>query len=126
MPSGIGLDEKFTDNALDHLIGRRLPDFRDGVYASPGYIKRLVGPKSSLLPEWIAWSNTKTFRTRVSKMRYGECSVEWTFPSIDLQVAAAANGLGMALLPCVVADARDDLVRVPSTRIHSVRTGWIL
>ena len=117
---------RFTDEPEDWLVGRRLPPFRDAVYATPNYIATHTfdGPEPSA--RWIGWTGDDARPTWVRSMPFPSCMVRWQISDVVAQAAAARAGLGMCLLPCSVGDSDDALVRVGSSEPVLERPAWIL
>ena len=107
---------RFSETPADHLVGRRLPPFHDAIYAAPG------DPP----PHWIGWSDEDAFRRRIRATPFARAPIAWAFPGLELQAAAARDGLGMALLPCIMGDSDPRLVRLPGSGTYPTLPGWIL
>ena len=117
---------RFTNSPDEHLIGRKLPAFKDAIYASPAYIKRHFKKNKPADPRWIGWSDTTFFKTRVKKTPFAKSAIDWTMPSMSLQVEAACQGMGIALLPAIVGERHKQLKRVPNSGTYSGRPAWIM
>ncbi|MEM8796141.1 MAG: LysR family transcriptional regulator [Pseudomonadota bacterium] len=117
---------RFSEKPEEHLVGRRLPPFRDAVYASPDYVEDHVGPNATEPPEWISWPDRAAFRNRTGTTPFADSPVAWILPTLPLQSAAARNSMGMAFLPCIVGDSDPLLVRVPNSGLHDGRPAWLL
>jgi DNA-binding transcriptional LysR family regulator len=109
------------------LVVRKLGTYAYALYASPSYLAKRTAERTDLaahdvlgfdedlasIPEAIWLSE----RTRRYALRSNSFSV--------LEQAAMA-GVGVAVLPCFLADARDDLVRVDPNEDVSARNLWIV
>ncbi|MBO6894271.1 MAG: LysR family transcriptional regulator [Roseibium sp.] len=117
---------RFQEEPAPFLVGRRLPEFAESIYASRTHLSALAaaGQRDSL--NWIGWSrgySEPDWKT-ISSIVDGPARHDFHDP-LD-QFEAVRAGLGMALLPCFIGDADKDLVRVPGAGLVRKRTGWIL
>jgi len=117
---------RFAEAPEDHLFGRRLPRFRDAVYASPAYVEEHFHAGESSGAAWIGWPDAQRFSHRIMPTGYGALQVAWRLPDLELQAEAARQGLGMALLPCIMGDRDPSLVRVPGTATYDTLPAWLL
>lgn len=117
---------RFSEAPDDYLVGRRLPTFRDAIYAAPSYVDQVNAADFKDGPEWIGWSNAVKFTQRISKTIFATNPVCWHLPSLALQAEAARQGLGMALLPCIVGDRDPLLTRMPGTSTYDTLPAWLL
>lgn len=117
---------RFQEKPDDHLVGRRLPPFRDAVYATPDYIREHWSGNKAISPQWIAWSGLGGFKERTAQSPFGHFDIAWEFATLGLQVKAAELGLGMAFLPCLIGDSHDTLTRVPNSGRYDGRPAWLL
>lgn len=117
---------RFAEAPDDHLVGRQLPRFRDAVYASPAYVEAHseVGEGSNAV--WIGWPDAQRFSKRISQTAFASHPVAWRLPGLELQAEAARQGLGMALLPCIMGDRDPSLTRVPGTATYDTLPAWLL
>jgi len=107
----------------ENLVGRRLPDFTEYVYASPEYIEQHWFEGEETNAEWLGfgggaeWIKSSPFPRAKLRHEIGEL--------IALGQAAAA-GMGMAIQPCYYADQQEGLERVPGTGPVAKRPLWAL
>ncbi len=114
---------RFSDKPDDHLVGRRLPPFRDSIYATPDYIAARW-PDGQ--PEWISWADSAAFAKHIKATPFPKAPINWRVPSLHLQAEAAAQGLGMASLPVMMGDNNPRLARVPDAGVQDGRPAWLL
>lgn len=102
------------------LKQRRLGEVGYALYASPGYLERHGAPapgadgaRGHLLIDWPA-DYTVIPQVPWLRARMRAASVALRSGSAMVRLAAAAAGAGVALLPCLLADADPRLVRIPS------------
>lgn len=117
---------RFSQHPGEHLVGRRLPEFRDAIYATPAYIAEHFSGPSETTATWIAWKAETRFAERISETELRDRPVAWRLPSMALQAEAARQGFGMVLLPCVVGDADSRLIRIPKSPTISNLPAWLL
>ncbi|MGH1344264.1 MAG: LysR family transcriptional regulator [Nannocystales bacterium] len=117
---------RFQSEPEPHLVGRRLPEFWSCTYASPDYLAEntVVGPSATA--GWLGWGEGEARPGWVLRSEFPDCSVVADFGDPLSQAEAAAAGLGMAMLPCILGDAHAGLVRVPGATACEPRTGWVL
>lgn len=117
---------RFSADPGEHLVGRRLPAFRDAVYATPAYVAAHFPAGSPTTAQWIGWVDKTRFAARISASGLKDQPVAWRLPGMALQAEAARQNHGMVLLPCIMGDADDQLVRVPGTATVSNLPAWML
>jgi len=117
---------RFQEKPDEHLVGRRLPVFRDAIYASHSYIDKHWIDGSAQSPQWIAWSGLGGFHDRIANSSFKNAEIAWEFPTINLQIKAAEIGLGMAFLPCLLGDSHKSLRRIPQSQLYDGRPAWLL
>lgn len=117
---------RFSDAPDDYLVGRRLPEFRDSIYATPEYIAAHWREAKPVDPAWVGWMNEAAFSDHMKKTPFSKARVAWRMPSLHQQAAAAAHGFGMVSLPVLMGDANPKLERVPGAGLQSGRPAWLL
>lgn len=107
----------------DNLVGRRLPDFTDYVYAAPDYIAGHWFEGEDTNATWLGygpgtdWIKTTPFPRATQRHEVGDM--------MGLAQAAIA-GMGMTIQPCYYADQLDGLERIPGTGPVAKRPLWVL
>lgn len=117
---------RFTHTPDEHLIGRKLPEFMDAIYASPSYLRKHWKKGQPVNPHWIGWSDTAMFKTRVKKTQFSKASIAWSMPSMPLIVEATKQGMGMSLLPTIVGENVAGIKRVPDSSFVKGKPAWIM
>lgn len=117
---------RFSEAPDDHLVGRRLPQFRDAIYASRAFIEAHFNGEATNDAAWIGWPNAARFKERVSRTPFAKAPVAWHLPNLMLQAEAARQALGMALLPCIMGDRDPALARVPGSATYETIPAWLL
>ncbi|MEM7442980.1 MAG: LysR family transcriptional regulator [Pseudomonadota bacterium] len=117
---------RFVEKPAEHLVGRRLPPFRDAVFASADYIAGHDFGGEHPSGRWIGWQDETHSPKWVRESDHPKCRTRWLVPEVMTQIAAARAGLGMAHLPCFLGDQDDQLRRVPPGNTRPARPGWVL
>lgn len=117
---------RFSEKPDDYLVGRRLPVFRDAVFASPDYIEAHWENGRPVDPEWIGWPTDGPLFERARKASFPKAKINWIMPNLNLHAQAAASGLGMTSIPCVMGDQFPGLVRAPGGQLTDSYPGWLL
>ncbi|MEM8796068.1 MAG: LysR family transcriptional regulator [Pseudomonadota bacterium] len=117
---------RFLDEPEGWLVGRRLPIFRDAIYATPDYISMHTLDGVNPTARYIGWTGDEDHPAWVRGMPHPDCPIRWRIGDVTAQAAAARAGLGMCLLPCWVGDLDDALVRVPPGNTVYERQAWVL
>ncbi len=117
---------RFSAAPDDHLVGRRLPDFADAIYATPEYIAAhaFTGPDATA--RWLGWQGDGRHPAWRRNTPFPNCEAHLQVGDVLAQQAAARAGLGMAILPCWLADRDPHLKRVPPAAVLQTRPGWVL
>lgn len=111
----------------EDLIIKRLSFIHLGLYASRDYIDRFGLPTDSLAGHsMILFAATRPFRRENEwlEARMDGTLVALRCDSVSSMYAATTAGTGVALLPCLVADADRDLVRIPLEGAPEPRQIW--
>jgi DNA-binding transcriptional LysR family regulator len=117
---------RFSNAPDDHLVGRRLPDFAEAIYASPAYLEQhqLTGPDAT--GRWIRWMEEPQMRKWIRQSRFPDCAPHWYVPDLTAQIAACQAGLGLVQIACVFGDAQPGLVRVLPEQVSGGLGAWVL
>ncbi|MEL7130611.1 MAG: LysR substrate-binding domain-containing protein, partial [Pseudomonadota bacterium] len=118
---------RMDNSPTETLVGKRLFPYFETVYASPGYLaahKIDQYPKSA---RWLGWKDPpEPHPDWTAKTEFSAVPVWGCFPDPHLQQAAARNGLGLAMLPCILGDMDPGLVRATKRPPTPARDIWIL
>ncbi len=117
---------RFSKAPDDHLVGRRLPTFNDAIYVAREQMDETTHTDQSSNLGWISWPNEEQFRQRISTSPFAKAPVHWRLPDLELQAQAARDGLGMALLPCIIGDRDDRLQRLVPGFTQPTLPAWLL
>jgi len=118
---------RLTPNPPDYLVGRRILRPARGVYASHDYLK---SNDSSSIPNnlnWIGWDEISLQSHRYKDSQFSVASVKHKADDILAQLEAVKAGMGIAMLPCFLADTVPTLERLElMTSESSCGDLWIL
>lgn len=117
---------RFSRDPGEALVGRRLPDFADAIYSSQRYTQEHTFTGRDPTARWIGWGEPDLSPKWLRASPFPDCAIGWQIDDPLTQVAAAKDGVGMALLPCWLGDAEPGLVRVPPGQIVRRHQGWVL
>jgi DNA-binding transcriptional LysR family regulator len=107
-----------------NLHGVKGPDLFGGVYMSAALLARCRAGQTDAV-RWIVASEQEVPAwAREGEIRTAE--VPFRTPDGETMIAAAREGMGMAILPCFVGDADPLLVRVPGSGLYQHGTLWLL
>ena len=111
---------RLTDKPPEYLVGKKVLNLRHGIYASLDYLQKLTMPHNLIiysdetgLPEWAQ----KNFSDGKVVMRVDE---------VNSMHACAAQGMGLARLPCFIADLDPRLKRLNVSLTPSSWGVWVL
>jgi len=118
---------RIDNNPPDSLVGKRLFPYYQTVYASQAYLDTHDLKNDPGSARWISWRDGKDkFPDWTKATEFSKVPVWGYFPDPDLQVSAAQNGLGLALLPCFIGDRDPLLVRASSRKPTKALDLWLL
>ncbi len=113
---------RLDNNPPETLVGKRLYAYTETAYATPEYLSR--SPKTH---RWLGWGqSTQGAPEWVQSSEFPNCPVWGVFPTIPAQQAAAREGLGLAILPCLFGDADPRLQRAGKKPPVKSRDIWLL
>lgn len=121
---------RMTDNheyrVPDNLLGLRLPDVHVHAYANmriAGRMKRGARPENIGWMKWDSRINFEQMRTHFDKE---DIPVTLVVDDINAQVAAVKSGVGLAILPCFLADREKGLARLYDRPSLPALNAWVL
>ncbi len=113
---------RLDNNPPDTLVGKRLYAYTEAAYATAAYLAH--DPKSY---RWLGWGHaTQGAPAWVQTSEFPDNPVWGVFPTIPSQHAAARQGLGLAILPCLFGDEDPNLQRVGKKSPVKSRDIWLL
>jgi len=116
-----------TDRPPEALVGRRIAAIAFAAYGAPGYLRETAG-RPLAAHAWIA-PDESLRRLAVARWLRDElpdAAVALRSDSLMGLFEAARAGLGLALLPCFMADPEPGLVRVTGPLDGAATSLWLL
>jgi DNA-binding transcriptional LysR family regulator len=110
------------------LVGRKLAVLAFAVYGSREYVASIGGPDLARARRWVGFDEALSHLSAYSWLRENVAAETIGFRSTSFLaiVEAVAQGFGMGVLPCYLAEGRAELVRC-SEPLTSVATDlWLL
>lgn len=111
---------RLTPKPPDYLIGREVLPLRHGIYAVPRCLKAARGTPNVILfrgdpaePEWVG-------------RHFAGAQIAFRTDNVSSMLAAVRAGLGVARLPCFIADAENRVRRLDLPLEPSVWGIWVL
>lgn len=110
------------------MLGRRAVRYCKAVYGAPGYFAARPGltPGDGAEAEWLGFVPTAGPPKWVAASPFPNARVAHVISDSAMHVEAAAQGMGMASLPCFMGDADPRLVRAPGVAPVEDRSIWLL
>lgn len=109
-----------------YLVGRPLGMSAQCAYASQAYIESHVFSGEGRNATWLGWEDETAFPEWVYETSLEPMPAKGRYKDVHVQIALAKRGLGMSLLPCMLADPDPDLHRVPGARVMRHHQIWML
>ncbi|OUS29010.1 hypothetical protein A9Q99_10385 [Gammaproteobacteria bacterium 45_16_T64] len=111
---------RLTESPPDYLIGKKVLPLRHGIYASTKYLEKNPTPKHLVMwngatetPEWV-------------KTHFPDTSVAIRASDVTTMLTCTANHMGIARLPCYIADTTPNLRRIDIPLTPSTWGVWVL
>lgn len=109
------------------LVGKRLFAYGVTAYASPAYLTRHPPDRPGSGARWLGWDLADgPHPDWIADTPFPDRPAWGSFGDLAVQQAAARAGLGLALLPCFLADRDTALVRATADPPRPARDIWIL
>ena len=110
----------------EHLIGRKLAKMHRACYVSASLAEKSQNEQWLLQQNWIGWTDKQ--RRPIGKVAkdYPRFDSKHKIVSAVLQAQACKYGMGVAVLPCFMADNDPELVRIPPYTSEHKYDVWIL
>jgi DNA-binding transcriptional LysR family regulator len=118
-----------TNNPPENLIGRPLLRFAVAAYGSKRYVTEHDCLVDTSTANWIDWASPGPVPDFVAGLRidrFGQGSVTIRCDNPLVHHAAVRADLGLAILPCVLADQDKNLVRLPQMEPTPGPMIWLL
>ena len=116
---------RITDQPPDFSVGRCVGKFKKSSYASINYINKHQ-EKFFKEAQWIGWGDDSTVPDWTSSSPLPQINTQHLLNDVSLQLAAARAGMGIAMLPCFLADQYPELHRVPENHLLDGYEIWLI
>ena len=113
------------DTPQEHLLGRKLVGIHVANYVAVAHAHRLDPEREGTKPRWVAFAHRPTIERMVAATSYPDVPIWGGFSSLGLLVQATRAGLGIAMLPCYVADRDPTLRRLGKPDLMHVANLWL-
>lgn len=110
----------------EHLLGRKLVGIYCANYVAAVHAHRLDPELEGTSPRWVAFEERKYFEAMVARSSYPDIPAWGAFSSLALMMQATRAGLGIAMLPCYVADRDAALRRLARPDLEHVANLWLV
>ncbi len=117
---------RISNDPPDSLVGRRLVRYATSTYASLDYLARHGDLKNRNNLTWIGWGDQIPDPQWIRDSHYPNVPARNCICHPLAQLEAAKAGMGLAMLPCFMADTEPTLRRVPPAIANPSRDIWIL
>ncbi|GEA13657.1 LysR family transcriptional regulator [Alteromonas sp. KUL49] len=112
---------RVADKPGDDLVGHRLFPLSLGFYANPDYLA--ATPESEY--QWITSTDMNKVRGYLPQSPYPKAKIGFTLDDLVLRHKAAAQGHGLILGACYIADTMSELTALNDTRLVHQEI-WVL
>ncbi|MCJ8300111.1 MAG: LysR family transcriptional regulator [Pseudomonadales bacterium] len=120
---------RFQAEPEGHLVGHRLADFANALYATPGYMAEHSFTGENPTGQWINWlrdSSRGTLARWQADSVYANCQTRHYVADPSSQLQAVKAELGFAYLFCFMADQEPALMRMRQSEKFEFIPAWIL
>jgi len=117
---------RHADDPPLSLAGRRVGQVYWCAYASKTYLEEHCPESAPEKCHWLGWGQPTKHLQWAGKKRFPSVPVRGNFYSDVLQLAALEKHAGIASLPCYLADARPDILRIPGVEPEPREWIWVL
>lgn len=116
---------RLTSNPPDYLVGREILQPTKGVYGSHEYLANKNLEEIDDF-QWIGWEEHASKYNWNELSKYAAAQTTHTADDLLVQLEAVKSGMGLAMLPCFIADTIPNLIRLELLDMHSCGAIWIL
>ena len=117
---------RHVDNPPDSLAGRRVARIHRSAYASVEYLKSHDPINNPTACYWLGWGDASHHLQWAEKAKFPQIPVRGDLYSDVLQLAAVQQHMGIASLPCFIADLEPGIERIPTAEVVPGEWVWIL
>ena len=119
---------RITSNPPEYLVGRKILRPAKGIYASHVYLKQHDPVNSPEKMNWLGWDDSVSDPQWVKESVFPSSPVHHQADNLLVQLEIAKADMGLAMLPCFIADPIESLERLhllPASE-NSCGDLWIL
>ncbi|HFD32794.1 MAG TPA: LysR family transcriptional regulator [Gammaproteobacteria bacterium] len=119
---------RITPNPPDYLVGRKILKPAKGIYASHNYLKQHDPKNHPEKMNWLGWEDGVAHPQWVKDSEFPSSPIRHQADSLLVQLEAAKADMGLAMLPCFLADPVQSLQRLHLIPSSAASCGdlWIL
>jgi len=103
---------RVTNSPPEHLIGRKLGNLHQAVYATRDYLAKHDPADPNSTAKWVGWGTPEERPTWISSSPFPHLGVMGHFNNMMIQYSATKEGLGLGYFCCALGDSDPDLVRL--------------
>lgn len=109
------------------LVGKRICAVNISAYASRAYLSDIQAENTHKEARWIGYQmNDDAFDELRDASGHANAPIWGRAHDVGLQTQLVKAGLGFGVLPCIVGDRHDDLVRLGKGESHHFQDLWLL
>jgi len=116
---------RITNNPPDYLIGRRVAKISKAIYASEHYLKQHDVKNHPERLHWVGWEDNEPRPQWIKDSEFPKSPIHHQTNDLHVQLEVARSGMGLAMLPCFMADPVPNLRRLTLTQ-DGCGNIWIL
>lgn len=117
---------RMSNDPPEDLVGRRVVKVAKAGYVCKDHLPATGGKADLSKLSWIGWSNDPSSLQWVEDSDYPHVAVGAVVSDPTAALEAVRAGMGMAILPCFMADVAADLYRMPPGNPLLPQDLWIL
>lgn len=117
---------RHVESPPEFLAGKRIGRVYRSAYASENYLEThdpIHAPKSC---HWLGWGEAKDHLKWAGKRKFSSIPIRGNLYSDVLQLSAIKEDMGIASLPCFIADKEPGIRRIPNAEVVPGDWIWIL
>lgn len=117
---------RMSNDPPDDLVGRRVVTVAKAGYVCRDYISEGGLATNSSELSWIGWTDDPSSLQWVKESDFPDTPVGAIIDDPSATLEAVKAGVGMAMLPCFMADREPEIYRMPPGTLLRQRDLWIL
>ena len=103
---------RLTPNPPEYLVGRKILTPAKGIYASHNYLKQHDYENHPEKMTWLGWEDSVTDPQWIKDSAFSSTPIRHQADSLLVQLETVKAGMGIAMLPCFMADPVQSLQRL--------------